>query len=172
MSTHVGDHTCIQLDHTATTDLFIHWHGLSHTQTVSYQAVPAVYEQSSLSFMHSPYLKQTLPAYMLPSCGLPCHVAVRLIAYRFICCRARYRCIHHEWSFFLVSFTSTPLSSSSPSLLFSWLRHMNNHGEIFDCSHLKLTVSDRSKQTSKQANIHTHLCNAASMGLTQVHPNK
>ena len=104
--------------------------------------------------------------------GCQIHLAVRHIAYRFICCCACYKCTQHEWSLFLVSFTSTPLSSSSPSLLFSWLRHMNNRSETFDWSHLKLTVSDQSKQTSKQANIHTHLCNAASMGLTQVHPNK
>ena len=79
-------------------------------------------------------------------------MAVRL---RFICCHARYKCIQHEWSLFLVSFMSTPLSSSSPSLLFSWLRHMNNCSETFDCSHLKLTVSDRSKQTSKQTYTRT-----------------
>ena len=42
--------------------------------------------------------------------------------------------------------------------------------EIFECAHLKFTVSGRSKQATKQANKHTHTCvqcGHTSVGLTQ-----
>ena len=45
-----------------------------------------------------------------------------------------------------------------------------DHREIFECAHLKFTVSGRSKQASK----HTHAraqCSHASVGLAQACPN-
>ena len=47
--------------------------------------------------------------------------------------------------------------------------------EIFECAHLKFTVSGRSKQASKQASKHTHTCaqcSHASVGLAQARPNQ
>ena len=174
MSTHVGDHTCIQLDYTASTDVLL----LSHAwkpwvNTGSLLCMSSLACCLCIALTWSKPCQHTcchVLAIWRPALSRGCqtHLAVRHVVYRFICCHACYRCIQHEWSLFLVSFMSTPLSSSSPSLLFSWLRHMDNRGETFECSHSKRTVSDWSKQARK----HTHLCNAASVGLTQVHPNK
>ena len=90
------------------------------------RGILAVYERSSLSFMNGAYLKQTSPMYILPcfcclASRLPSHAAIRLIAYRFISCRACYKRIQLELSTFLVSFMSTLQSGSSPSLSFSQL---------------------------------------------------
>ena len=49
-----------------------------------------------------------------------------------------------------------------------------NHREIFECAHLKFTVSGRYKQTNQQASIDTHTlpqCSHASVGLAQARPN-
>ena len=35
--------------------------------------------------------------------------------------------------------------------------------EIFECAHLKFTVSGRSKQTNKRTSIHTRVCNAVTL---------
>ena len=88
---------------------------------------------------------------------------LRLIAYGFISCRACYKRIQHRSSLFLISFTSTLLSSSIGLAEV----HMDNCG---GCAHLKFMVSGRSKQTSK----HTHArvqCSHASVVLAQARPN-
>ena len=51
----------------------------------------------------------------------------------------------------------------------------SNYHEIFKRTHLKFTVSGRSKQTNKRTSIDTHTllqCSYASVGLTQARPNK
>ena len=91
-----------------------------------------------------------------------------------------------------LSFTPTLQSGSSPSFSFSiisrarlsrWVRptRLRSHGlfiaevhigvdiQMFECTHLKFTVSGRSKQTNK----HTHACaqrNHASVGFAQAFP--
>ena len=58
-------------------------------------------------------------------------------------------------------------SDSNCSLSLSYLPWTVNPREIFECAHLKFTVSGRSKQASKQAsnqaNIQTHVCNAVTL---------
>ena len=72
-------------------------------------------------------------------------------------CRACCQCIQLKSSSLLLSFTATLQSGSSPSCSFSlmtfalkctsaWTFH---HREIFECAHLKFTVSGWSKQTNK-----------------------
>ena len=38
-----------------------------------------------------------------------------------------------------------------------------HHREIFECAHLKFTVSGRSKQTNKPTSIHTRVCNVVTL---------
>ena len=61
------------------------------------------------------------------------------------------------------------------ALLSCWLKYTSawtfRHREIFECTHLKFTVSGQSKQTS--IDTHTRVqCSHASVGLAQARPNK
>ena len=58
-------------------------------------------------------------------------------------------------------FNFSRLHSGSASGLH--MLHNINLREIFECTHLKFTVSGRSKQASNQANIHTHMRNAITL---------
>ena len=56
----------------------------------------------------------------------------------------------------LRSGSSTLHSDSSPPLVFTCFMIIDLH-EIFECTHLKFTVSVRSKQTNKPTSIDTHM---------------
>lgn len=79
-----------------------------------------------------------------------------------MCCQ----CIQLELSSLLPSFMLTLQSSSSPSHLFSQkytLTWTFNHHEMFECAHLKFTVSGLSKQTNIQAcPVQSRQCGACS----------
>ena len=118
------------------------------------------------------YLKQTFPLYILLSFthSLPCHtqssesyhidLSVSKLPYRLTCCQR----IQMELSSLSLSFMPTLQAGTSPSLLFSriLLKYTVgvafNHSEVFECTHLKFTVSD---QTNKQT--YTHTCNAVTL---------
>ena len=76
-------------------------------------------------------------------------------------------------------FNFTRIHSGSPTLhsdsTLSYMLHDIDLCEIFECTHLKLMVSVRSKQTNQQTNKHTHThaqCGHASVGLAQARPNE
>ena len=95
-------------------------------------------------------------------------------------CRACCQCIELKSSSLSLSFTATLQSGSSPSCSFSrlllsfllkyisaaWTCH---HRKIFDCAHLRFTVSGRCKQTNKHTHTHAQ-CSHASVGLAQARP--
>ena len=68
------------------------------------------------------------------------------------------------------SLSRRPCSLGCLAVALTLVLTAENHREIFECAHLKFTVSGRSKQTNK----HTHTsaqCSHASVGLTQARPN-
>ena len=77
MTTLVSSRSSYMYIHNVATMVTWPWAKLC-TQT---REIPAVYEQSNLSFMHDTHLKQTSPpSAICVTHSPPCHVAIRLLA--------------------------------------------------------------------------------------------
>ena len=134
-----------------------------------------MYEQSSSLFTHGTYLKQTSPMNISVTINLlshshPCHTAIKFIAYRLISCHMCYKYIQLELSSFLVSLTSTLLSSSRPSLLFSWLSSSTVAADNCGQTYLNalLCNSWQVVSPSKQTSMYTRVqCSHTSVGFAQ-----
>ena len=115
--------------------LRLHSHGLNSTCWLAGE-IPTVYELSSLSFIHGAYLKRTSPQYILPSVtySVPCHTAVRLIAYidlSGVNCHACCKCIQLESSLLLFFFFSRRHYSLAVALQTTELKTCHRGHSIF-----------------------------------------
>ena len=168
MYTQAVDQTCIQLEHAATTTTHV-WVKPHSNRELAGESLLCMSSLAWCSRMALTYLKQTSPMNIsvminVLSHSLPCHTAIKFMAYRLISCHMCYKYIHlsrhHSWCHSYHCYClAVALHSRSHGLVEVPLLRTVVVRHIWMCSFV--THGKWSVQANKQAC--THMSNAVTL---------